>query len=150
MTEMVEIDETNKLHEISIKDKEMTYDPEIKLYCQKCQKETFPKYKRELDSGLFILFMIFIFASFFLLLIILCILLSRNCRSKANKNKTKSRDEYSLLGLVLPQIKKTICIDCGRLIQTEKDNGDFILVCVLFLSVIVLFLVLRFLILKDI
>ena len=56
-------------------EKILQYDPEIKYYCNRCNKDSFPKYKRELDAFKFLFFMFFIFASFFLLLLILIFVL---------------------------------------------------------------------------
>jgi len=138
-------------------EKILQYDPEIKYYCNRCNKDSFPKYKRELDAFKFLFFMFFIFASFFLLLLILIMLFFRRFLSRVNKNKTeqtksetkiKSREELSFLGLILPQVKKIICVDCGKLMKEESDSGDFILVCILFIFVILIFFVLRYMFVK--
>ena len=126
--------------------KETKYDPEVKYYCAKCEKETFPKYRRDLDYFKFLFFMFFILASFFLLLIIMLVLLLRKLNKNQTKldTKSKAREELNFMGLIVPQTKIIICIECNKVIKEENDSGDSILVFALFVFIILLFFVLRY------
>ena len=108
--------------------------------CIKCNNKTYAKKKYEIDTLKFLIFIFLLLGSFFLLVfLILFSYIRRRFFKKINKDEisVKARERNNFFGLVMPQKIETICLDCGNIINTIKDPGDFTILIIMF-SVIVL------------
>lgn len=121
------------------------------INCPKCNNDTVIKKSYTIDLPKAAGFVVFLGASFAVILIVNAIIYVRQ-RGKINKLpngiKNKIDNKISLLGLNVPTKTSIECMKCKHIFFENYDTGDFIVVVSFFLIFLVFIILILFLFFK--
>jgi len=118
------------------------------INCPKCSNDTVIKKSYSIDLPKAAGFVVFLGASFAVILIVNAIIYIRQ-RGKINKLpngiRNKIDNKISLLGLNVPTKTTIECIKCKHVFYENYDTGDFIVVVLFFVIFLVFIILILFL-----